>query len=72
MTDRPMVDNEESRLLPLDAPRHQELLAAILDLSWKIGPNAAAAIPALIDWPSAGGRQTEDKLCYRGLPSFRT
>ena len=47
-----------------DAPQRRELLAAILDLSWKIGPNAAAAISALIDWPLGGDRETEDKVCY--------
>jgi HEAT repeat protein len=67
-------DNEEDRLPPLsamlaelataEAPRRLELLAAISDLSWKIGPNAAAAIPALIDWPLGGDRNTEDRVCH--------
>ena len=47
-----------------DAARRRELLAAILDLSRKIGPNAAAAISALIDWPLGGDRETADKVCY--------
>jgi HEAT repeat protein len=74
MIDRPLDDNEEGRLPPLgtmlaelafaDAPRRRELLLAISDLSWKIGPNAAVAIPALIDWPLGGDRETEDKVCY--------
>ena len=67
-------DNEEDRLPPLsamlaelataEAPRRLELLAAISDLSWKVGPNAAAAIPALIDWPLGGDRNTEDRVCH--------
>ena len=53
-----------AELASADAPRRRELLAAILDVSWKIGPNAAAAVPALIDWPLAGDRETEDEVCY--------
>src|SRR5262245_56645582 len=74
MIDWPPDDNEEGRLSPLgamlaelasaDALRRRKLLAAILDLSWKIGPNAEAAIPALIDWPLGGDRETEDEVCY--------
>src|SRR5262249_13750820 len=74
MVERPPDDNEGRRLRRLramvvelgtaDAPRRRELLAAISDLSGKIGPNAAAAIPALIDWPLGGDRETEDKICY--------
>ena len=74
MIDWPPDDNEEGRLPPLgtmlaelasaDAPRRRKLLAAISDLSRKIGPNAAAAIPALIDWPLGGDRETEDEVCY--------
>jgi HEAT repeat protein len=74
MIDWPPDDHEEGRLPPLgtmlaelvfaDARRRRELLAAILDLTWKIGPNAAAAIPALIDWPLGADRETEDKVCY--------
>jgi len=30
----------------------------------KSAPNAAAAIPALIDWPLGGERETEDEVCY--------
>src|SRR5262245_12125528 len=74
MIDWPPDGNEESRLPPLstilaelrtaDASRRRELLTAISDLCWQIGPNAAAAIPALIDWPLGGDRETEDSVCY--------
>src|SRR5262245_3895420 len=74
MSDWPTDDNEEDWLAPLsamlsdlgtaDPPRRRELLAAILDLSWKVGPNASAAIPALIDWPLSDDNETEDSVCY--------
>src|SRR5262245_36411892 len=67
-------DNQEDKLPALstmlaelaaaDAPRRRELLTAISRLTWEIGPNAAAAIPALIDWPLGSDRNTEDRVCH--------
>jgi HEAT repeat protein len=74
MIDWPPDDNAADQLPALsamlaelataDASRRRELLAAISDLTWKIGPNAAAAIPVLLDWPLGGDRESEERVCH--------
>src|SRR5262245_47923502 len=45
-------------------PRRREILKAISDLCWKVGPRAAAAVPALIEWPPEAEREADDEVCY--------
>jgi len=45
-----------------EVPRRQEILKAISDLCWKVGPRAAGAIPMLIGWPFGSDRETEDAV----------
>jgi HEAT repeat protein len=59
---RPALDIMLAELVTADAPRRRELLAAIADVTWEIGADAAAAVPSLIDWPLGEDRQIEERV----------